>query len=143
QDAELAEGVQEEVEEAARRAEDAAEASPDMAFTRVYARPLRPIPRAPASATPDLRTPVAPAPPTEGVERNVLETVRHTLHQLMGADERVVVLGEDVGLLGGVFRATEGLQPEYGRRRVIDTPLAESSIVGIAIGMALAGLRPV
>ncbi|MDQ3979998.1 MAG: alpha-ketoacid dehydrogenase subunit beta [Actinomycetota bacterium] len=61
----------------------------------------------------------------------------------MAADERVVVLGEDVGLVGGVFRVTEGLQAAYGAHRVIDTPLAESAIVGIGIGMALAGLRPV
>jgi 2-oxoisovalerate dehydrogenase E1 component beta subunit len=61
----------------------------------------------------------------------------------MAADDRVVVLGEDVGILGGVFRATEGLHAKYGAARVIDTPLAESSIVGIGIGLALAGMRPV
>jgi 2-oxoisovalerate dehydrogenase E1 component len=144
QEDELAREVHDEVEDAARRAEAAPEATPGQAFDHVYARPLRPIPRAPLSATAaDLRPPAAPRRPTEGVERNVLETVRHTLDQLMGADERVVVLGEDVGILGGVFRATAGLQDSYGRHRVIDTPLAESSIVGIAIGMALAGLRPV
>ncbi|MGQ0744553.1 MAG: alpha-ketoacid dehydrogenase subunit beta [Acidimicrobiales bacterium] len=61
----------------------------------------------------------------------------------MAADDRVVVLGEDVGRLGGVFRATEGLQRTFGEGRVIDTPLCESGIVGVGVGMALAGLRPV
>ncbi|MDQ4091375.1 MAG: alpha-ketoacid dehydrogenase subunit beta [Actinomycetota bacterium] len=61
----------------------------------------------------------------------------------MADDERVVVLGEDVGVMGGVFRATRGLQEAYGEGRVIDTPLAESSIVGIGVGLALAGMRPV
>jgi len=77
------------------------------------------------------------------VERSVLESVRHTLHELMAGDEQVVVLGEDVGRLGGVFRATEGLHARYGDKRVMDTPLAESAIVGIGIGLALAGYRPV
>jgi 2-oxoisovalerate dehydrogenase E1 component beta subunit len=81
--------------------------------------------------------------PSDGTKRNGLDAVRMTLHGLMAEDERVVVLGEDVGLLGGVFRATDGLQRAFGPRRVIDTPLAESSIVGIAIGLALDGLRPV
>jgi 2-oxoisovalerate dehydrogenase E1 component beta subunit len=73
----------------------------------------------------------------------VLDSVRHTLHELMADDERVVVLGEDVGVLGGVFRATDGLHAEYGPKRVIDTPLSESAVVGIGVGLALAGLRPV
>jgi 2-oxoisovalerate dehydrogenase E1 component beta subunit len=77
------------------------------------------------------------------VVRTVLDTVRQTLHDVMDEDERVVVLGEDVGVLGGVFRATDGLYAAFGPQRVIDTPLAESSIVGIGIGLALAGLRPV
>ena len=65
------------------------------------------------------------------------------MHDLMAEDERVVVLGEDVAMLGGVFRATKGLHETYGEARVVDTPLAESSIVGIGIGLALAGMRPV
>ena len=65
------------------------------------------------------------------------------LRQAMRDDTKVVLLGEDVGTLGGVFRVTEGLQEEFGPGRVIDTPLAESAIVGTAIGMALRGLRPV
>lgn len=58
-------------------------------------------------------------------------------------DARVVVLGEDVGVDGGVFRATEGLLKQFGGQRVVDTPLAESAIIGVSIGMAAAGLRPV
>jgi 2-oxoisovalerate dehydrogenase E1 component beta subunit len=61
----------------------------------------------------------------------------------MAADERVMVLGEDVGRRGGVFHATEGLYGQFGEPRVLDMPLAESSIVGVAIGLALAGLRPI
>jgi 2-oxoisovalerate dehydrogenase E1 component beta subunit len=61
----------------------------------------------------------------------------------MALDERVIVLGEDVGLHGGVFRATDGLQKKYGEARVIDTPLAELVIAGVAIGAAANGLRPV
>src|SRR5919202_5209751 len=58
-------------------------------------------------------------------------------------DERVLVFGEDVGKLGGVFRVTDGLQKEFGEERVFDTPLAESSIIGIAVGLAVKGFRPV
>jgi 2-oxoisovalerate dehydrogenase E1 component beta subunit len=72
-----------------------------------------------------------------------VDTVRQVQHELLAADERVLILGEDVGPRGGVFRATDGLHAEFGEGRVIDTPLAESSIVGIGIGLALAGLRPI
>jgi len=61
----------------------------------------------------------------------------------MRRDERVFVMGEDVGLFGGTFRATEGLMAEFGSRRVRDTPIAEAGIVGLALGAAMAGLRPV
>ncbi len=61
----------------------------------------------------------------------------------MENDPKVVLMGEDIGKLGGVFRVTEGLQKDFGEDRVIDTPLAESGIVGTAIGMALRGYRPV
>ena len=60
----------------------------------------------------------------------------------MAEDERVVVLGEDVGVNGGVFRATQGLLERFGRERVIDTPLAELAVGGVAVGMAGAGLKP-
>jgi pyruvate dehydrogenase E1 component beta subunit len=65
------------------------------------------------------------------------------LRAAMDADEKVVVMGEDVGRLGGVFRITDGLQAEFGESRVIDTPLAESAIIGTAIGLAMRGFRPV
>jgi len=74
---------------------------------------------------------------------NIIEAVRDALRTQMRADRRVVVLGEDVGKFGGVFRATSGLYDEFGGDRVIDTPLAEAGIIGTAIGMALYGLRPV
>jgi len=74
---------------------------------------------------------------------NIIEAVRSALQTQMRADPRVVVLGEDIGKFGGVFRATSGLYDEFGADRVIDTPLAEAGIIGTAIGMALYGLRPV
>jgi pyruvate dehydrogenase E1 component beta subunit len=74
---------------------------------------------------------------------NMIEAVNSALRVAMQADPRVVVLGEDVGKFGGVFRATKGLYEEFGPERSIDTPLAEGGIMGTAIGMALYGLRPV
>ncbi len=73
----------------------------------------------------------------------LVEAVCEALHEEMARDEGVVVLGEDVGESGGVFRATDGLMEAFGEDRVVDTPLAESGIVGSAIGLALSGLRPV
>jgi 2-oxoisovalerate dehydrogenase E1 component beta subunit len=71
------------------------------------------------------------------------QALNQALRHAMRADPRVVILGEDVGRLGGVFRITDGLLAEFGEERVLDTPLAESGIVGAAIGMAMYGLRPV
>ncbi len=76
-------------------------------------------------------------------EMNLVQAINDALRLEMGRDDRVVVLGEDVGKVGGVFRVTEGLQAAFGEERVIDTPLAEGGIIGSAIGMALYGLRPV
>jgi pyruvate dehydrogenase E1 component beta subunit len=76
-------------------------------------------------------------------EMNIIQAVNDALRLEMRRDPRVVVLGEDVGRFGGVFRATSGLQEEFGVDRCVDTPLAESGIIGTAIGMALYGLRPV
>ena len=76
-------------------------------------------------------------------QMTLLQAVNSALHDEMGRDEDVVVLGEDVGLNGGVFRATDGLFQKYGGSRVMDTPLTESGIIGAAIGMAIYGLRPV
>ncbi|MEK6916869.1 MAG: alpha-ketoacid dehydrogenase subunit beta [Nanoarchaeota archaeon] len=77
------------------------------------------------------------------VSMNNVEAVKSALDQALKSDKSVVVLGEDVGVNGGVFRATEGLQKKYGKDRVIDTPLSEEGIVGMAIGMAVNGIKPV
>jgi pyruvate dehydrogenase E1 component beta subunit len=83
-----------------------------------------------------------PAP--GGVERlTLVQAVNRALRQEMEADPTVLVMGEDVGQDGGVFRVTEGLFEQFGPKRVMDTPLAESGIVGTAIGLALAGFKPV
>lgn len=74
---------------------------------------------------------------------NMVQALNQALDQEMARDENIILLGEDVGVDGGVFRVSEGLIQKYGRKRVIDTPLAESAIVGAAIGMAAYGLRPV
>ncbi len=71
------------------------------------------------------------------------QAVNQALHDAMSADDRVLVFGEDVARLGGVFRVTDGLAETYGERRCFDTPLAESAIIGIAIGMAIRGFVPV
>ena len=76
-------------------------------------------------------------------ELTLVEAVCDGLHTEMARDDSVMVLGEDVGKNGGVFRATEALYEEYGEQRVVDTPLAESGIVGASIGLALSGMRPV
>lgn len=74
---------------------------------------------------------------------NMIQSINTALRDEMRRDERVIIFGEDVGVNGGVFRATDGLQREFGAERVIDTPLTEAGIVGAAIGMAMSGLRPV
>jgi 2-oxoisovalerate dehydrogenase E1 component subunit beta len=76
-------------------------------------------------------------------EKNVVTAIHDTLHDEMAADDRVVVLGEDIAVRGGVFRVTQGFLEEFGQDRVIDTPLAEAGIIGLAVGMALHGLIPV
>src|SRR5215472_16622514 len=76
-------------------------------------------------------------------ELNVVEAIRDALAFEMERDERVIVLGLDVGALGGVFRATQGLRERFGPDRVVDTPLAEGGIVGSALGLAISGLVPV
>jgi pyruvate/2-oxoglutarate/acetoin dehydrogenase E1 component len=73
----------------------------------------------------------------------VVEAVREALREEMERDSRVVLLGEDIGPLGGVFRATDGLLAQFGPTRVIDTPMMELGIAGLAVGMAMRGLRPV
>jgi 2-oxoisovalerate dehydrogenase E1 component beta subunit len=76
-------------------------------------------------------------------KQTMVETVRSTLEEEMDRNELLILLGEDIGPNGGVFRATQGLIDRFGSQRVLDTPLSENGIVGFAIGMALMGLRPV
>jgi len=76
-------------------------------------------------------------------ERTLVEALNLALRQEMEADASVVLIGEDIGRDGGIFRVTDGLLDDFGEERVMDSPLAESGIVGFSIGMALAGLRPV
>jgi pyruvate dehydrogenase E1 component beta subunit len=76
-------------------------------------------------------------------EMSIVEAVRDALQFEMARDERVMLLGEDVGGCGGVFRATDGLQARFGAARVVDTPLSESAIVGSTVGLAIAGMVPV
>jgi pyruvate dehydrogenase E1 component beta subunit len=76
-------------------------------------------------------------------ELNIIEAIRSTLAAEMERDERIVLLGQDIGANGGVFRATEGLLERYGEDRVVDMPLAEAVIVGSAVGLAVAGLVPI
>jgi pyruvate dehydrogenase E1 component beta subunit len=76
-------------------------------------------------------------------QRNIVEAIRDGLAFEMERDERVIVLGLDVGRLGGVFRATQGLLDRFGPERVVDTPLAEGGIIGSALGLAISGLIPV
>lgn len=77
------------------------------------------------------------------MQMTMIEALNLGLFQELERDERVVIFGEDIGPNGGVFRVTEGLQKKFGERRVFDTPLAESGIIGTAVGMAVYGLRPV
>ena len=89
-------------------------------------------------------TDTAPDPDQVQTESlTLVQAVREGLHDEMERDDSVLVMGEDVGENGGVFRATQGLIDEFGEDRVVDTPLAESGIVGTAIGMAAYGMRPV
>ncbi|MEV7546461.1 alpha-ketoacid dehydrogenase subunit beta [Streptomyces sp. NPDC089915] len=74
---------------------------------------------------------------------SIAKALNESLRKAMEMDPKVLIMGEDVGKLGGVFRITDGLQKDFGEERVIDTPLAESGIVGTAIGLALRGYRPV
>src|ERR1700753_1054473 len=74
---------------------------------------------------------------------NMIQALNSAMDIMLGKDPSVVIMGEDVGYFGGVFRTTEGLQRKYGEQRVLDTPIAEGGIVAAAIGMSINGLRPV
>src|ERR671915_997411 len=109
-------------------------------------------PRSPRRATPRRKRP-SPSPRRrssastrrleEMAEKNLLQAIHDGLAEEMRSDDTVMVMGEDVGRAGGVFRVTQGLQEEFGPFRVMDTPLAESLIVGSAIGLSVNGMRPV
>ena len=97
------------------------------------------VPTTPATAGTD-----AAAPELRGVHTlSMAKAINAGLRETMLADPKVLLMGEDIGPLGGVFRVTEGLHAEFGDKRVLDTPLAESGIVGTAIGLAMRGYRPV
>jgi 2-oxoisovalerate dehydrogenase E1 component len=127
--AEYEERVKDEVTKATRQGLDSPDAKPEDALTNVYAA------GAPSAIEPD--------PRGETEDMNLVQAVRDALTREMERDERVMVLGEDVGPKGGVFLVTDGLYARFGEARVIDTPIAESSIAGVALGLALAGKRPV
>src|SRR5260370_206653 len=74
---------------------------------------------------------------------NMIQALNSAMDIMLGKDPSVVLMGEDIGYFGGVFRTTEGLQRKYGEHRVLDTPIAEGGIVAAAIGMSINGLRPV
>ena len=76
-------------------------------------------------------------------QMNMIQALNSAMDVMLGRDPAVILLGEDIGYFGGVFRATEGLQRKYGEHRVLDTPIAEGAIIGAAIGMGVNGLRPV
>ena len=126
---ELEEEVKEEVTKATSEGVASPDATSEQAYTNVYAL------EGPAS--------IEPAPDLETEEMNMVAALRSCLTEEMERDERVMVLGEDVGPKGGVFLVTDGLYKRFGEARVIDTPLAESSIAGVALGLAVAGKRPV
>jgi 2-oxoisovalerate dehydrogenase E1 component beta subunit len=121
--------VKDEVTRATREGLAARDAEPEEALTNVY-----------ATSVPG---PVAPDPEAGTEDMNMAQALRDALTREMEQDRRVMVLGEDVGPKGGVFLVTDGLYARFGEERVIDTPLAESSIAGVALGLALAGKRPV
>lgn len=93
------------------------------------------------SATASGGPPPAAAPP--GVETFYVDAIREALAEEMARDDRVFLLGEDIGVYGGAFKVTDGLIERFGEERVLDTPISETAIVGAAVGAAMAGLRPV
>jgi 2-oxoisovalerate dehydrogenase E1 component len=127
--AELEERVKEEVTQATREGTGSPDAPAENAHTNVYSI--------------DVPKEIKPPEGGETEEMNMVAALRSCLTSEMEHDERVMVLGEDVGQKGGVFLVTDGLRKRFGEARVIDSPLAESSIAGIALGLSLAGKRPV
>jgi len=126
---EYEERVKEEVTKATRDGLEWPDAKPEDALTNVYSA--------------DVPSAIEPAPDAETEEMNMVQALREAITEEMERDDRVMVLGEDVGPKGGVFLVTDGLWKRFGEERVVDTPIAESSIAGVALGLALAGKRPV
>src|SRR4051812_9761047 len=94
-----------------------------------------------AAPTMDRSTAAAPASPVQTL--TISKALNMGLRAAMEANPKVIMMGEDIGKLGGVFRITDGLQKDFGEQRVLDTPLAESGIIGTAVGLAIRGYRPV
>ena len=127
--AEYEERVKDEVTRATKEGIESPDAPAENAYTNVYGIE---VPKA-----------IEPAAGVEVEEMNMVSALRSCLTEEMERDERVMILGQDVGAKGGVFLVTDGLYKKFGEARVIDTPLAESSIAGVALGLAVAGKRPV
>jgi 2-oxoisovalerate dehydrogenase E1 component len=127
--AEYEERVKDEVTRATKEGIESPDAPAENAYTNVYGVD---VPKA-----------IEPAASVEVEEMNMVSALRSCLTEEMERDERVMILGQDVGAKGGVFLVTDGLYKKFGEARVIDTPLAESSIAGVALGLAVAGKRPV
>ena len=130
--------IGEEIATILEAAQSAAEAAPDPDPATLVTHVFSSEPRDDTDDAPDEDG----MPQGEGPERNMLEAIREAMGDEMERDERVFVFGEDVGA-GGVFRATEGLRDRFGEWRCFSTPIAESQIVGSAIGAAFAGMRPI
>jgi len=130
--------IGEEIATILEAAQSAAEAAPDPDPATLVTHVFSSEPRDDTDDAPDEDG----MPQGEGPERNMLEAIREAMGDEMERDERVFVFGEDVGA-GGVFRATEGLRERFGEWRCFSTPIAESQIVGSAIGAAFAGMRPI
>jgi 2-oxoisovalerate dehydrogenase E1 component len=122
-----ADAIASELEQAVEFARNGAEPSEDLLKTAVYA----PHPQFP------------PAPAANGRELGFQQALNEALQQEMARDERVLVMGEDVGATGGIFTVTRGLLEQFGAERVRDTPISEAGFVGCGVGAAIAGLRPV
>jgi 2-oxoisovalerate dehydrogenase E1 component len=146
--AEIARAADEAVQEAVSFAETSPDPSPDELFTDVVSAGTGVHASTPAAASTDVtardnnRAAGASTAPS-GNEITYREAIRATLTREMDGDNRILLLGEDIGIYQGTFRITEGLLERYGPRRVIDTPISELGFIGAAIGMGLLGLRPI
>ncbi|HKX22245.1 MAG TPA: thiamine pyrophosphate-dependent enzyme, partial [Rhizorhapis sp.] len=125
--AQIRQEVEEELEEAVKFAEQSPEPTIEVMERALYA------PRLPVSAP----------PPKRGHELTFTEALNEALKQEMRRDPRVFVMGEDIGLIGGIFRVTQGLYDEFGPERARDTPISEATFVGCGLGAAVTGMRPV